>query len=57
VYAPEKEQKGYDLGTNYASGEEALLAMDAILEKNGKTKYTITIFKDNVKVASSSKNM
>jgi len=50
TYAPEKQSKAYDLGTNYASGKEALDAMDAIVVKNGATKYSIVIFKDGLKV-------
>jgi hypothetical protein len=55
IYAPEKQSKAYDLGTAYASGEEAANAMDAVLSNSGMTKYSITIFKDNVKVASINK--
>jgi hypothetical protein len=55
IYAPEKQSKAYDLGTAYANGTEAANALDAVLSNSGMTRYSITIFKDNVKVASINK--
>jgi hypothetical protein len=55
IYAPEKQSKAYDLGTAYANGTDAANALDAVLSNSGMTRYSITIFKDNVKVASINK--
>ena len=56
IYSPEKEVKSYSLGNSYTNAKEASAALEAVLDRNGITKYIITIFKNGKKEGSTSKN-
>lgn len=56
IYSPEKEVKSYSLGSSYTNAKDASLALEAVLDRNGITKYVITIFKNGKKEGSTSKN-
>jgi hypothetical protein len=56
IYSPEKEVKSYSLGSSYTNAKEASAALEAVLDRNGITKYIITIFKNGKKEGSTSKN-
>jgi hypothetical protein len=56
IYSPEKEVKSYSLGSSYTNAKEASTALEAVLDRNGITKYVITIFKNGKKEGSTSKN-
>ena len=56
IYSPEKEVKSYSLGSSYTNAKEASLALESVLDRNGITKYVITIFKNGKREGSTSKN-